>query len=55
MAPLSKLFRRPLVVWVPECLNGGKAECISPKCLCTPRVKDALRLVPALLRHLPAI
>ncbi|KUF82019.1 hypothetical protein AM587_10002221 [Phytophthora nicotianae] len=40
MAPLSKLFRRPLVVWVPECLNGGKAECISPKCLCTPRVKE---------------
>ncbi|ETP05972.1 hypothetical protein F441_17541, partial [Phytophthora nicotianae CJ01A1] len=27
------MFRRPLVVWVPECLNGGKAECISPKCL----------------------
>ncbi|KAE9274935.1 hypothetical protein PR003_g29470 [Phytophthora rubi] len=41
LAPLAGLFGRPIVVWVPECREAGqKPQCISPGCLCTPRLKE---------------
>ncbi|OWZ09283.1 LOW QUALITY PROTEIN: hypothetical protein PHMEG_00018033 [Phytophthora megakarya] len=41
LAPLAHVCDRPVVLWVPECLEPGqKPRCIVSGCICTPRVKE---------------
>ncbi|RLN88775.1 hypothetical protein BBJ28_00021632 [Nothophytophthora sp. Chile5] len=38
---LNALFKSPVLVWVPECLNREqKPYCVNPGCKCTPRIKE---------------